>query len=186
MNDSSYQPSSLFTNKGSDCLDGSRAVWVFYSEDTLTAEEDHYLMTEDRVQVRCSLSWNILWKAAFFGKLQMARPILLLFPLWPEGEHFQPVTPGEDLWVCKESVWSPCLLSGLSTRSSYCSSVTITRAQAMGKRPAEEFQRVVMAERMDSGNRETLRTGGVRDNKRKGRKARLSKDRMPWPTGKEK
>lgn len=56
----------------------------------------------------------------------------------------------------------------------------------MGKRPAEEFQRVVMAERMDSGNREALRTGGVRDNKRKGRKARLSKDRMPWPTGKEK
>lgn len=97
MNDSSYQPSSLFTNNGSDCLDGSRAVWMFYSEDTLAAEEDHYLMAEDRVQVRCSLSWNILWKAAFFGKLQMARHILLLFPLWPEGEHFQPVAPGEDL-----------------------------------------------------------------------------------------
>lgn len=56
----------------------------------------------------------------------------------------------------------------------------------MGKRPAEEFQRGVMAERMDSGSRETLRNGGVRDNKRKGRKATLSKDRMPWPTGKKK
>lgn len=64
-------------------------------------------------------------------------------------------------------------------------SVTITRAQAMGKRPAE-FQRGVMAERMDSGSGETPRNGGVRDNKRKGRKARLSKDRMLWPTGEEK
>lgn len=73
-----------------------------------------------------------------------------------------------------------------STRSSYYSSVTITRAQAIGKRPAEEFQRGVMAERMDSGSRETPRNGGVRDNKRKGRKARLSKDRMLWPTGEEK
>lgn len=47
----------------------------------------------------------------------------------------------------------------------------------MGARPAEEFQKVVMAERMDRGSRETLRNGGVRDNKRKGRKARLRKDR---------
>lgn len=97
MSDSSYQPSSLFTNNWSDCLDDSRAVWVFYSEDTLPAEEDHYLMAEDRVQLRCSLNWNILWKGAFFGKLQMARPILLLFPLRPEGEHFQTVAPREDL-----------------------------------------------------------------------------------------
>lgn len=52
--------------------------------------------------------------------------------------------------------------------------------------PAEEFQRGVMAERMDSRSRETLRNGGVRDNRRKGRKARLSKDRMLWPTGEEK
>lgn len=101
MNDSNYQPSGLFTNNGSDCLDGSRAVWVFYSEDTLAAKEDHYFMAEDRVYLRVSLSWNILWKAAFFGKLQMGRPILLLFPLWPEGEHFQPVAPREDLWVCR-------------------------------------------------------------------------------------
>lgn len=66
-----------------------------------------------------------------------------------------------------------------STRSSYYSSVTIARAQAIGKRTAE-FQRGFMAERMDSGSRETPRNGGVRDNKRKGRKARLSKDRMLW------
>lgn len=43
-----------------------------------------------------------------------------------------------------------------------------------------------MAERMDSGSRETLRNGGVRDNKRKARKARLSKVRMPRTTGEEK
>lgn len=99
MNDSSSQPSSFFTNNGSDCLDGSRAVWVLYSEDTLAAEEDHYLMAEDRVQLQSSHSWNSLWKAAFFGKLQMARPILQLSPLWPEREHFQLLAPREDLCV---------------------------------------------------------------------------------------
>lgn len=54
--------------------------------------------------------------------------------------------------------------------------VTITMAVENDQRTAEEFQRVAKAERMGSGSRETQRNDGHTNSKRKGRKARPSKD----------
>lgn len=44
-------PSNLFTNNWPDRPFGSPQIWALHSEDTLAPEENHNLMTEDRVQL---------------------------------------------------------------------------------------------------------------------------------------